>query len=267
MKTRLVQATIVLAAVMFGAALTAGIVSVNYEALDRLPPKGAAGQLAAPVLTPPSFISHPPAPPYAAALANRPAPASDVPPVFVAAASGTENLPPESAPEPAAVSAPLSQGVTGASSQGMAGPPQGVTGLYPGAVHRPAVAPITRKGSVDENDEAELNAWKSARPMGKVVFKNNGSELPDLDYSALAELDRLAREFSNAQQRILLRAFAGTAGDESHEAHRVALKRGLAVRRYLISRGVSSKLIDVTAVGGATDGGPLNRVDVMASNT
>ena len=87
----------------------------------------------------------------------------------------------------------------------------------------------------------------------------------DIDRASLPRLDALAEQFRSSGRRILLKAFAGRAGDKSHEAHRLALRRGLAVRRYLISRGVPSTKIDVRAVGGATDGGYLDRVDVVAA--
>jgi outer membrane protein OmpA-like peptidoglycan-associated protein len=82
-----------------------------------------------------------------------------------------------------------------------------------------------------------------------------------------AALQSLAGDITGALRaksgRLLLQAFAGTPGDKSSEARRLSLKRALAVRQLLIDSGVPSDKIDVRAMGGITDGGKPDRVDVM----
>ena len=106
-------------------------------------------------------------------------------------------------------------------------------------------------------------AWNEANPIGAVRFAGKGVGVLDIDRASLSELDAIARRLASDDRRVLLKAFAGAAGEKTFDAHTQALKRGLAVRRYLIAKGVPSTLIDVRAAGGATDGGPLDRVDVV----
>jgi hypothetical protein len=62
-------------------------------------------------------------------------------------------------------------------------------------------------------------------------------------------------------QKIELQAYGGPRNDKSSDAHRLALKRAIAIRNILIEAGVPSTKIDVKALGGA-NAGPLDRVDV-----
>jgi outer membrane protein OmpA-like peptidoglycan-associated protein len=92
-----------------------------------------------------------------------------------------------------------------------------------------------------------------------------GQAEPSADVAAA--LQSLAGSLTSALQaksgRLLLQAFAGMPGDKSSEARRLSLKRALAVRQLLIDSGVPSDRIDVRAMGGITDGGQPDRVDVM----
>lgn len=62
--------------------------------------------------------------------------------------------------------------------------------------------------------------------------------------------------------RIQLEAFGGAPGDKSSDARRISLKRALAIRQILIDNGVPSNRIDVRAMGGITDDGNPDRVDI-----
>lgn len=79
-------------------------------------------------------------------------------------------------------------------------------------------------------------------------------------------LQSLAGDITNELQakpgRLLLQAYAGAKGDKSSDARRLSLKRALSVRQLLIDSGVPSDRIDVRAMGGASDGDRLDRVDV-----
>ncbi|HTO41417.1 MAG TPA: OmpA family protein [Rhizomicrobium sp.] len=72
----------------------------------------------------------------------------------------------------------------------------------------------------------------------------------------------LTRELQAKPGRLLLQAYAGAKGDKSSDARRLSLKRALSVRQLLIDSGVPSDRIDVRAMGGASDGDRLDRVDV-----
>ena len=98
-------------------------------------------------------------------------------------------------------------------------------------------------------------------PIARVLFDPRSAEL---SAEAQAELDRAAVTLSQTRVRpIELRAFAGGGG--TGEPQDVP-GQGLAVRAYLIERGVKGK-IDVSAnlaqVGAATS----NRVDIVTRGT
>jgi hypothetical protein len=57
-------------------------------------------------------------------------------------------------------------------------------------------------------------------------------------------------------------AYGGAPGDKSSDARRIALKRATAIRQLLIDNGVPASRIDVRAMGGITDKGEPDRVDV-----
>jgi outer membrane protein OmpA-like peptidoglycan-associated protein len=84
--------------------------------------------------------------------------------------------------------------------------------------------------------------------------------------SALDAIKLLAGDLNasmtNAGSRVQLIAYGGDKGDKGSDARRLSLKRALAIRQVLIDDGVASERIDVRAMGGSDDGGPLDRVDV-----
>jgi len=82
----------------------------------------------------------------------------------------------------------------------------------------------------------------------------------------ITDLRKLASDLGGALHgtaRVQLEAFGGTPGDKSSDARRLSLKRALAVRALLIESGVPAERIDVRALGGTTDGGTPDRVDVF----
>lgn len=92
------------------------------------------------------------------------------------------------------------------------------------------------------------------------------ADATDPAQSALGAIKFLAGDLNTAMtgpsSRIELKAYGGARGDKSSDAHRLALKRALAIRQILIDDGVATDRIDVQAVGGADDDGPTDRVDV-----
>jgi hypothetical protein len=66
----------------------------------------------------------------------------------------------------------------------------------------------------------------------------------------------------NARLRAQIIAYAAGTADSASQARRLSLSRALAVRAYLIERGVASTRLDVRALGHQTDGGSPDRVDI-----
>jgi outer membrane protein OmpA-like peptidoglycan-associated protein len=99
--------------------------------------------------------------------------------------------------------------------------------------------------------------------LTRVRFQSGRSEL---GAEAKVLLDALATRLLAGEERVRLAAFSGPPGDSSSDAHRLSLARGLAVRTYLVSKGVAGNRVDVLALGGATRG-TSDRVDVLVRLT
>lgn len=66
------------------------------------------------------------------------------------------------------------------------------------------------------------------------------------------------------ETRIEVRAFASVNPEEGQSsARRIALARALNVRSFLIENNISSKIIDIRALGNNTDKQPVDRVDIV----
>ena len=82
---------------------------------------------------------------------------------------------------------------------------------------------------------------------------------------AKRDLDAVAtRAGRDESLRLQLVAYASGAGESANSARRLSLSRALAVRSYLIDKGVRSTRIDVRALGNRLEGGgDPDRVDVI----
>jgi outer membrane protein OmpA-like peptidoglycan-associated protein len=93
-----------------------------------------------------------------------------------------------------------------------------------------------------------------------IAFPGGQGELPASD---LAMLDGLARQYAAGEDRLQVRAYAAnSASDGGSGARRLSLTRALAVRQYLIDKGIRSTRIDVRALGAPTDGTAADRVEI-----
>ena len=78
-------------------------------------------------------------------------------------------------------------------------------------------------------------------------------------------LDALADSLVGNDKRVQLLAFAKAEGaDAPYVARRLSLERALAVRTYLVGKGIRGTRIDVRALG-ANGPGPVDRVDVVGA--
>lgn len=93
-----------------------------------------------------------------------------------------------------------------------------------------------------------------------VRFARGSSELSP---KARAVLDAVASQLiADHDLRLELRAYA-SAGKEASESRRVSLNRAIAVRAYLIGRGVLSSRMIVRALGDQVPDGYADRVDLV----
>jgi outer membrane protein OmpA-like peptidoglycan-associated protein len=103
---------------------------------------------------------------------------------------------------------------------------------------------------------------KPALPMS-LAFAADSAELLDNDKQ---RLDQLAAALAGNDKRLQLLAYARAEGsDATFAARRLSLARALAVRSYLLEKGIRSNRIDVRALGTPTQGEPGDRVDVQPS--
>ena len=104
-------------------------------------------------------------------------------------------------------------------------------------------------------------AVTEALPRQTLMFDNGLGGLPV--GAVRRALDALAAQYANGEDRLQIRAYAAsTVSDGGSGARRLSLTRALAVRQYLIDKGIRSTRIDVRALGAPTDGSTADRVEV-----
>jgi outer membrane protein OmpA-like peptidoglycan-associated protein len=105
-------------------------------------------------------------------------------------------------------------------------------------------------------------APKPAAAVGSssVAFAQGDAEL---NGAGKARLDSLAARLKDRPKiRMQLLAYAGGDNLSASKARRLSLSRALAIRSYLIGKGVRSTRIDVRALGSKVPGGKPDRVDL-----
>jgi len=94
----------------------------------------------------------------------------------------------------------------------------------------------------------------------RLTFDGGSATLSD---SARAALDSLAAQLAGNEQRLKVVAYAAGQANNASQARRLSLSRALAVRSYLIDKGIRSTRIDVQAMGAPENAsGPADRVDL-----
>lgn len=88
-----------------------------------------------------------------------------------------------------------------------------------------------------------------------------------LSASAREELDSLATRLNGNEQRLKVVAYAAGQANNASQARRLSLSRALAVRSYLIDKGIRSTRIDVQAMGAPENAtGAADRVDLSLAS-
>lgn len=169
-------------------------------------------------------------------------------------------------------------------------PPSSVTGTRavtppaPPKIAAPAVtAPTTSAPSVKTpavsapkaskpraTQETQVATAAPTAPASAPKISGDGLRIPfeatskSLPASASAQLDEVAKQMeTNDKLRAQLLAYASDAdGRSSADARRLSLSRGLAVRSYLIGKGIASTRMDVRILGNKASGEPRDRVDL-----
>ena len=204
-------------------------------------PRTAAVDTPAPAVSPKS-----PSTPAVATPAVRQAakvPARPVLPVVKAPAPApvvtrqTTSVAPPPPPPPAPATAPASQTTTI-----KAAPRPAVTA---------ALAPPKQAAADRRGDDDGL----------RLLFDNGSAKLSDDARSNLQSLT--AKLGADETLQVQLVAYAAGTAETSSQARRLSLSRALAVRSFLIDKGVRSTRMDIRALGNKAKDGPADRVDVV----
>lgn len=94
----------------------------------------------------------------------------------------------------------------------------------------------------------------------RIAFGDTEARLPDGHKANLVTLANALREKKDFRLQLL--AYAGGQDLSTSKARRMSLSRALAVRSFLIRKGVRSTQIDLRALGNKTNEKPVNRVDL-----
>ncbi len=171
---------------------------------------------------------------------------------------------PSSAPQTSVTTSPVPAPVPAVTTPAPVAAPA-VTAAAPAPVSQAPVSQAPAAGNPASQQTALLTPPTSPAPAARsggdlvLAFESGKSDLP----SGNAQLEALARQLSSSEDRIQIRAYASASGtDAASGARRLSLSRALAVRSYLIDRGVRSTRIDVRALGVPTDGGAPDRVEI-----
>jgi outer membrane protein OmpA-like peptidoglycan-associated protein len=189
---------------------------------------------------------------------TEPAP-SPAPPAHRHRAASTRTAAPSSAPpesqaltEPGLATAvpfsfdasPLSGKLPPAPKRVAKGSPAPATAVPPPATDSTLSSGLTRRSQI-------IFAVGAADPSANAIDAIKGLATP------------LNAALASGASRVQVVAYGGNRGDKSSDARRLSLKRAIIIRQLLIDGGVPSDRIDVRAMGGATDGASLDRVDVF----
>lgn len=124
----------------------------------------------------------------------------------------------------------------------------------------PPPSKVLAPGKAPETQTAALPPPTTGLEEVRVLFKEGSAELSN---TAKRELDAFAKLLKqDTSSRIQLLAYA-KATDSASRARRLSLSRALAVRAYLIDKGVRSTRMDVRALGHNVKAGPADRVDIL----
>ncbi len=97
------------------------------------------------------------------------------------------------------------------------------------------------------------------------VFENKSSQLTMEMQTVLDELAKSFQETKN--KRLLIYAYSAMDPDEPLASRRYALRRALAVRSYLVQKGIHSLNMEMRSFGSKGAGEHIpDRVDIMIEN-
>jgi len=211
---------------------------------ERVPTPGRPSQ--APP-TPPVTVT--PTPPPAVAIATPPPPAKPPTPepVPLKRQPAAAAPPPEATPAAPVATAPPPP----------APPPPASTPTPPPQTTAAIAPPPLQPTPPAQVAPAAPRPPPAGSAMASVQFARESAEISG---EARSELDRIAATL-NSQKQVEVRAYA--TGPDAADARKIALARALAVRSYLIDKGVKTR-IEVGAFASESRGPGSERVDILS---
>lgn len=208
--------------------------------LPRTAPAGKPIVSVPPDVAAPAAPAHPAAPvvPKMAAQPVAPVAADPLPEAVPVA-------PVEQAASPAPVAAPAAEPETPAQPR----PALEIVGAPLADVNAPSDPADAAMPVVPVIDDLTLN------------FPGNSS---DLTGESQKKLDAVIQQMNGMiEGRLQVRGYAAGEDGSQSSARRIALSRALAVRSYMMDKGIKPTRVDVKAAGNETDRQPLDRVDLI----
>ena len=99
-------------------------------------------------------------------------------------------------------------------------------------------------------------------PNLRIEFEPTETEVPLVMQE---RLNSLVEQIKGAGGSVVIRAYAAGSPEQASIARRVSLSRALAVRAYLIEKGVPPLSINPQALGSNNAGGPAERADIFVN--
>lgn len=147
----------------------------------------------------------------------------------------------------------------------------------------PPVAAVTEKAKekLPEAPPAKIaaavpqNILPNVPPVPAAVQKNTGalyvipfaSDSDEIKLEEQGYLLALAQRLKQEENlRIAVQGFAPLGSGQEYEARRLSLKRAVAVRQFLMDKGVDATRVNVQALGSATEESLKDRVDILRIN-
>lgn len=205
---------------------------------------------AAPDLSVPALTPDVPAPPQPV---RRPAPVTP--------------LPTPTAPPPATVPTPSPP--PAAPDLGDLTPPDqpGILQERPPAPATDAAEPRIQTVDPAATDVAALDPAVTVEALDELSFRIRfPADSSDPGAAAEPLLSSLVERMAGSGDvRLEIKAYAGTGSGTPGDARRLSLRRALAIRTFLVERGIESTRIDVKALGDTAPDSPSDRVDLFLS--
>lgn len=126
-----------------------------------------------------------------------------------------------------------------------------------------SIALVTLAGAPPRSAAAQSNYSATAHALpARILYEPNVSDLPD---RARPILDAVATAMRlHEDMRIELVAYASGSPEHPGAVRHLSLVRAVYIRNYLMEHSIPSTRIELHALGGQADGGPADRVDIVA---